>query len=875
MIYNSNGNNAPYQSGGNAKVQKELKALQDSINSLTARFNTFEDATNTDIGALQTNEVTQDTNIAGLGTRVSATENKLTELETDVETVNVKAVNGDFHKIVNGKYLFQNGATITGTNICKLANGSVVYATDGNNAILVDYTDSDAWVAKAKVSDSNQYFRIYSNGVLTFTQSGGWSVYVLGNDFSTDDFTVPEETPISIETGITIGGTLYAALARDYEFDNITVTSATINSATVTLLTAPNATITDLTATNETVADLTVTDEADINNLVNAKRNIQDEVNGVLSIGSHPTNVQVYIGVPKFTGTYNLKLTHNINGSIQTLFTATIVWNGKYPIVQYHEYADNEPVDYLYSMVLTDDALYFVTQSAGNLYYSYDAMGGALAPTTSEYPNIPYQPDDVIADYITAFHDRTVIFGDNTRYSGVDVLGELKAKFVDPESSGSSFNFMGETTVADLPVPDFAGDVYNIMDNGLTTDDFLEGAGKPINAGDDVIAVDVELEVSDITDGVRWDNSLFPGHDIHADGQFFVHLSNGDTLIFANDTHTGNVIVAKYNGPNDYTFITNFNTDNNSMYFGVQRPDGRIMLFGSGDDYWYSDDLGKNWNRGTTIPAYKYTRSWIDVQYANGVFVATDNEYSGNYYLASLDNGENWQYIGDSSRQIEYDGYNYRIWAATVLPDGRVLIYASCNDLQKTCFFTSTDLNNWTELPITLSYNDSYSYLFKVNENIMLLISGATEYNPDNRNYYHHTFRINFSERIVEEVALLPDFRFDIETGVHNRIINATCERIQLADGHYSDDIGTTWKMLADFPTGVSKYSLESVAQLDQNILVFVTSGGSSNFPDYLFYQQYSRTFHKWNKFSAGVDYNNFEAENITATHTLTVGDLD
>lgn len=875
MIYNSNGNNAPYQSGGNVKVQKELKALQDSINSLTARFNTFEDATNTDIGALQTNEVTQDTNIAGLGTRVSATENKLTELETDVETVNVKAVNGDFHKIVNGKYLFQNGVSITGTNVCKIANGSVVYATDGNNAILIDYTDNDAWVAKAKVSDSNQYFRIYSNGVLTFTQSGGWSVYVLGNDFSTDDFTVPEETPISIETGITIGGTLYAALARDYEFDNITVTSATINSATVTLLTAPNATITDLTATNETVADLTVTDEADINNLVNAKRNIQDEINGMISVGSHPTNVKVYIGVSKFTGTYNLKLTHNINGSIQTLFTATIVWNGKYPIVQYHEYADNEPVDYLYSMVLTDDALYFVTQGAGNLYYSYDAMGGALAPTTSEYPNIPYQPDDVISDYITTFHDRTVIFGDNTRYSGVDVLGELKAKFVDPEMSGSSFNFMGKTTVADLPIPEFAGDVYNITDNGLTTDDFLEGAGKPINAGDDVIVVDVELEGADITDGVTWNSSLFPGHDINADEQFFVHLSNGDTLIFANDTNTGNVIVAKHNGPNDYTFITNFNTDNNSMRFGIQRPDGRIMLFGGGDDYWYSDDLGKNWSKGTTVPAYNYTRGWADVQYANDVFVATDSQYGGNFYLASLDNGESWQYIGDSSKQIEYDGYKYRILAATVLPDGKVLIYASCNDLQKTCFFTSTDLNNWTELPITLSYNDSNSYLFKVNENIMLLISGATEYNPDNRHYYHHTFRINFSERTVEEVALLPDFQFVIESGLHNRIINATGERIQLADGHYSDDIGTTWKKLADFPTGDISYALIGVNQVSTDTLAFVTNGGSSNYPDYLFYQQYSGTFHKWNKFSAGVDYKNFEAENITATHTLTVGDLD
>ena len=566
MIYNSNGNNTPYQSGGNAKVQKELKELQEAINLVDSNFNSYVDENNADITRIDNNISAIDGTVSDIGTRLSTAEEKLTNLNTLVRTTKVQAEDADFHNVVAGKYVFQNGTAITGTNICKIADGSVVYATDGTNAILIDYTDKDAWVAKAKVAE-NQNFKIYSNGVLTFTQSGGWSVYVLGNDFNTDDFTVPEETPINIETGVTIGGTLYAALARNYDFDSITVTSATINSATVNLLTASNATITDLTATNETVADVTVTDEADINNLSNAKRNIQDEVNGKISVDSHPTNVKVYIGVRKFTGTYNLKLTHEINGALQTLFTATIIWNGKYPIVQYWEYHDNEPVDYLYSIVLTDDALYFVTQGAGNLYYSYDAMGGALAPTSQEYPNIPYQPDDVIAEYITEYENRTVFFGDNTRYTGVDVLGELKAKFIDPESSGSNFNFRGETTIANLPTPDFAGDVYNITDSGVTTDDFLEGAGKPINAGDDVISVDVELEGSDITDGVRWDGSLFPGQDISADNQFFVHLSNGDTLIFANDINIGNVIVAKYNGPNDYTFITRFYSDYNSMYF--------------------------------------------------------------------------------------------------------------------------------------------------------------------------------------------------------------------------------------------------------------------------------------------------------------------
>ena len=482
MIYNSNGNNAPYQNGGNAKVQKELKALQEAINLVDANFNNYVDENDEDIVRIDNNIDAIELSVSDIGTRLSTAEGKIAGYDTLVETDKVQAQDADFHNVVAGKYVFQNGAAITGTNICKIADGSVVYATDGTNAILIDYTDKDAWVAKAK-TELNQKFRIYSNGVLTFTQSGGWNVYVLGNDFSTDDFTVPEETPIEVVTGVTIGGTLYAALARDYTFDNITVTSATINSATVNVLTAPSATITDLTATNETVADLTVNNEGNINDLVNAKRNIQDEVNGKISVDSHPTNVQVYIGVHKFTGTYNLKLTHMVHGAVQTLFTASIVWNGNYPIVQYYEYADNEPVDYLYSIVLTDDALYFVTQGAGNLYYSYDAFGGALAPTTSEYPNIPYQPSDVIAEYVTEYHDRTVFFGGQTSYSGVDILGELKADVIQlpDDFSITDLSLDGNLTVNGTTTLNGNTTAGNVTADNITVEDItLTG---DINAG--------------------------------------------------------------------------------------------------------------------------------------------------------------------------------------------------------------------------------------------------------------------------------------------------------------------------------------------------------------------------------------------------------
>ena len=424
MIYNSNGNNTPYQIGGNAKVQKELKELQEAINLVDSNFNNYVDSNNADITRIDNNISAIDGSVSNINSRLSTAEGKIAGYATNVQTVNVQAQNADFHKVVAGKYVFQNGTTITGTNICKIADGSVVYATDGTNAILIDYTNKDAWVAKAKTSGANT-FRIYSNGVLTFTASANWSVFVLGNDFTTNDFSVPSETPIDIVTGVTIGGTLYAALARNYDFDNITVTAATINYAIVDTITSNAINTVAIHSNNATIGDANVTNET-VDNLINSKRNIQDEVNGKISIDNHPTNTRVYIGVRKFTGKYNLKLNHTINGVVQTLFTATIIWNGDYPIVQYWEYDDNEPVDYLYEIVLTDDALYFVTQGAGNLYYSYDAMGGASAPTSSEYPNIPYQQSDIKVEYITAYENRTVFFGDHTELTGVDILGGLE-----------------------------------------------------------------------------------------------------------------------------------------------------------------------------------------------------------------------------------------------------------------------------------------------------------------------------------------------------------------------------------------------------------------------------------------------------------------
>lgn len=49
--------------------------------------------------------------------------------------------------------------------------------------------------------------------------------------------------------------------------------------------------------------------------------------------------------------------------------------------------------------------------------------------------------------------------------------------------------------VSSLLIADNEGRVYNVSDNGTTTNDFVEGAGKPINAGQDVAVIKTESNV--------------------------------------------------------------------------------------------------------------------------------------------------------------------------------------------------------------------------------------------------------------------------------------------------------------------------------------------------------------------------------------------
>jgi len=623
MIYNSNGNNAPYQTGGNAKVNKQLKALEEAINNVSGALTNYETSNDSAVQALQGNVTgLQNTSVSD-GRRIDALELTVNDLPVKVQTVDVKAEKGDFHAILNGKYIFRNGyRTESNAYICKLTKGSVVWATDGTNGVLVDYTDSDAWVAKAHVAE-NKKFTISENGVLMFSEASSFSVYVIGNLF---DITVEAEgDKTDILTGITIGGTLYAALARDYDFNKVNIDNLTIkdklkldDNATFT---STNATIDNLHTDHITSGDIIV-DDASVKSLVAAKRNIKDGLNSSIVIDAHPTTDKVFIGVSKFTGTYSLRLDKVIDNVNQTLFTATIVWNGKNPIVNYWENQSIATRDYLYSITLTDDRLYFCTQGDGTLYYAYDAMSDASAPMT--FPSMPEPQDDVICEYITAYEERTVFLGNHRQEPGVDILGELNADIIHfPEGISAEnmaldgwlevggeatfhdkVNIKGDTKAKNVEAEELYGTILGINDTGTKTNyehNYLSASasGVNINVNTTINGSLTQTGNQDITGDVKLNGDLTQTGDQTVDGNISV-TGNGafDGTLTVKDAST----LGDFQSSGSYTSVKYIKL--NSVYYSLDSngdataitPEGTYISSDAVDNnvHFYSNALYKN-----------------------------------------------------------------------------------------------------------------------------------------------------------------------------------------------------------------------------------------------------------------------------------------
>ena len=101
--------------------------------------------------------------------------------------------------------------------------------------------------------------------------------------------------------------------------------------------------------------------------------------------------------------------------------------------------------------------------------------------------------------YQTAAQVDTIVTGKGYQ-TAANVDSKVNAAKTELQNSlGSAFRAKGSTAFASLPAPASAtkGDVWNITDQFTTTDQFVDGSGKTLPAGTNVVAVAV-------TFGWRW-----------------------------------------------------------------------------------------------------------------------------------------------------------------------------------------------------------------------------------------------------------------------------------------------------------------------------------------------------------------------------------
>lgn len=123
------------------------------------------------------------------------------------------------------------------------------------------------------------------------------------------------------------------------------------------------------------------------------------------------------------------------------------------------------------------------------------------------------------------------------KYLDLTGLTYFKSKLDAEYASIKAFVFKGTVTnVAGLPTVGTTaiGSIYNIQNADVTTNDFVEGAGHPIQAGENVVAINTAAEgdpvvmkwdilggVFDIEDRLQFGNSM-PANP--TDGQTFLYM---------------------------------------------------------------------------------------------------------------------------------------------------------------------------------------------------------------------------------------------------------------------------------------------------------------------------------------------------------------
>lgn len=160
--------------------------------------------------------------------------------------------------------------------------------------------------------------------------------------------------------------------------------------------------------------------------------------------------------------------------------------------------------------------LFATTETATSI--ANTAAGNARTGAVDDVKKLGYQTADNVETAITGKGYQTAEQVETAiTDKGYDTTGSVDKKVSDAKAAlqdqitaavTSVYNAKGSTAFADLPAVADAkkGDVYNITDAFATTDDFVEGAGRNLPAGTNIMCVEVTTgEGEDAATSHKWD----------------------------------------------------------------------------------------------------------------------------------------------------------------------------------------------------------------------------------------------------------------------------------------------------------------------------------------------------------------------------------
>lgn len=402
-------------------------------------------------------------------------------------------------------------------------NTGTLDAQTGNiKTLRVQGTGSSATIQNATIGTA-------TIGTETVTQSNITNLEVMDVDAGT-----VRTGTLTVENDAAISGdmTVQDVSAKDITSASVSTLNVTAVEADVNKLEARNAEVTgklevnDLEVsgnftgvssieTDSVDADDITADTADIETL--DVENIRSWVTQVMNqdqILNPPTpalgNADTYtIELPRFTGVFLLSWE-----DADVVWSAAVIGSGKSYGISWSSRTDENFITDLFQY---NGKLYIRINSNGKLKYAYS--------TTKELDQIVIYRNMVGWTHEESLEELCDEFShiQNVYPTGTVWLGHVAIPRLENSGTGSGISFKGSCTFAEIPLfaDTDAGDVWNITNESYTDSRFIEGAGKPINAGDDIVAVidksdpdNPELKWDKFSAGVNYDN--FVAYDITA-----------------------------------------------------------------------------------------------------------------------------------------------------------------------------------------------------------------------------------------------------------------------------------------------------------------------------------------------------------------------